>query len=167
MYEDDPHPDKLAYQIGLKSLIARHIMARINYTFVDKWVYSQRQPQNVYEQRGRCLGFPLGNDVDELSFNVKYLNAYGIFPHLSIDYIRKGEGSIFIPFEDEGGSINPPFPSGVVEKTLEIKLGVDYRFRRNLHLDMEIGRVQRDNVDHITGNDADNTIFDASLWIIL
>ena len=167
MYEDDPHPDKLAYQIGLKSLIARHIMARINYTFVDKWVYSQRQPQNVYEQRGRCLGFPLGNDVDELSFNVKYLNAYGIFPHLSIDYIRKGEGSIFIPFEDEGGSINPPFPSGVVEKTLEIKFGVDYRFRRNLHLDMEIGRVQRDNVDHITGNDADNTIFDASLWIIL
>ncbi|MDH4211861.1 MAG: hypothetical protein OEV79_10500 [candidate division WOR-3 bacterium] len=167
MYEDDPYPNKLAYQVGLKSLIARSLIAHINYTFVDKWVYTQRQPQNVYEQRGRCLGFPLGNDVDELSLALKYVNAYGIFPHLSIDYIRKGEGSIYIPYEDEGGTINPAFPSGVVEKTLEIKLGIDYKFRRNLHLGMEIGRLQRDNADHITGNDTEDTVFDISLWVIL
>ncbi len=167
MYEDDPYPSKLAYQIGLKSLLMKQLVAGINYTFVDKWVYTQRQPQNVYERRGSCLGFPLGNDVDELSFVLKYVNAYGIFPYLSIDYIRKGEGSIFVPFEDEVGAINPPFPSGVVEKTLKMKFGIDCKFRRNFHLSAEVGRLQRDNVDHITGNDMDDTIFDLSLWVVL
>jgi hypothetical protein len=167
MYEDDPYPDKLAYQVGVKSLIARSVIAKLNYTFVDKWVYTQEHPQTVYEQRGRCLGFPLGNDADEISFLLKYVNAHGIFPYFSINYKRKGEGSIFIPFEDEGGSINPPFPSGVVEKTLEIKLGIDYRFRRNLYLGIEIGQARRDNIDHIAGNDADDNVFDVSLWVIL
>jgi len=109
----------------------------------------------------------LGNDVDELSFVVKYVNAYGIYPHFSIGYIRKGEGSIDLSYEEEGGPINPPFPSGVIEKTLEIRLGVDYKFRRNFHLGAEIGRMLRDNVDHITGNDTEDTVFDVSLWVIL
>ena len=167
MYEDDPNPDKLAYQVGLKSLIVKSLIAHVNYTFVDKWVYTQRQPQNVYEQRGRCLGYPLGNDVDELSFAVKYVNAYGIYPSLSLAYTRKGEGSIFLPYDEEGGPLNPPFPSGVVEKTLEIKLGIDYKFRRNFHLGAEIGQMLRDNVDHITGNDTEDTVFGVSLWLIL
>ena len=167
MYEDDPYPNKLAYQLGLKSLIFNSLITHINYTFVDKWVYTQRQPHNIYEQRGRCLGFPLGNDVDELSLVLKYLNPYGLYPHLSIDYIRKGEGSIFVAYEDEGGSTNPAFPSGVVEKTIEIKLGIDYKFRRNFHIGAEVGRLLRDNVDHITGNDMDDTVFDVSLWAIL
>jgi hypothetical protein len=167
MYEDDPHPNKLGYQVGVKSLLLSSILAHVNYTFVDKWVYTQRQPQNIYERRGRCLGYPLGNDVDEFSFALKYVNAYGIFPHLSFNYSRKGEGSIYVPFEDEGGSINPPFPSGIVEKTLRVKLGVDYSFRRNLHIAVTIGRQYKDNADHITGNEIDNTIFDVALFMIM
>lgn len=167
MYEDDPYPNKLGYQVGLKSLVLETVMAHVNYTFVDKWVYTQHEAQNVYERRGRCLGYELGNDVDAFSLVLKYVNAYGIFPRLTFDYIRKGEGSIYVPFEDEGGTINPPFPSGVVEKTIRLELGVDYRFRRNIHMAVTIGRQYKDNADHITGNEIDNTIFDVSLCMIM
>jgi hypothetical protein len=167
MYEDDPYPDKMAYQVGLKSLMWNRLIASINYTFVDKWVYTQRLPQNVYERKGRCLGFPLGNDVDELSVSLEYVNPLGLFPHASLDYTRKGEGSIYIPFEEEGGPVNPPFPSGVIEKRLELRFGADYLLRRNFHLRIDIGRQYRYNADHMTGIDTDDLVLDFSCWAIL
>ncbi len=167
MYEDDPFPDKFAYQIGLKSLLRESLIAHINYTFVDKWVYTQRLAQNVYERNGHCLGFPPGNDVDRLSLSLKYINRLGIFPRVSLHYTRQGEGSIHIPYEDEGGSINPPFPSGTVERKLELRFGVDYTFRRYLHLKMDIGQQHLYNADHIAGNDMDDFILDLSCWLIL
>jgi hypothetical protein len=167
MYERDPFPNKLAYQLGLKSLAWKHLVACINYTFVDKWVYTQRLAQNVYDQKGRCLGFPLGNDVDRLSITFKYVNRFGLFPHASVDYTRQGEGSIYIPFEEEGGSINPPFPSGVVERTLEFRFGAAYSLRRNFHFRIDIGRQYHHNVDHTPGNDVDGIILDLSCWAIL
>ncbi len=167
MYEDDPFPDKVAYQVGVKSLLLNRFVAKINYTFVDKWVYTQRLSQNVYERDGVCLGFPLGNDVDELSFSLKYVNRSGIFPHASLDLVRKGEGSIYVPYEEEGGPIDPPFPSGVVERTLELRFGADYAFRNVVHLRIDLGRRSVTNAGHVDGNDTDNFIIDLSCWAIL
>lgn len=170
MYEDDPnnsHPHKLAYQVGLKSLILHSLIAKVNYTFVDKWVYTHDVAANVYERSGRCLGFPLGNDVDELSFSLRYENKYGVRPRLAIDYIRKGEGSIYVPYEEEGGPVNPPFPSGIVEKIFEIKCGVDYTFKKRFYIKSDVGKVYRYNEGHISGNDHDEWFFDAGLWLIL
>jgi hypothetical protein len=170
MYEDDPnnpYPHKLAYQVGLKSLLLQSLIAKINYTFVDKWVYTQREATNVYERNGHCLGFPLGNDVDELSFSLRYENKYGLRPRLEIDYIRKGEGSIYVPYEVESGPTNPPFPSGIVEKTFEIKCGIDYTFKKRFYVKGNVGKVYKYNEGHISDNDREEWIFDAGLWLIL
>ena len=166
MYEDDPYPNKLAYQVGLKSLIWQMFLAKINYVKVDKWVYTHHETQNTYELRGRCLGFNLGNDVDELAFTLKYVNSFGLYPHVSVDYIRKGEGSIYTSYREEGGPTNPPFPSGTVDKTLNMRLGVDYNLVRNAYLTIDIGKMYRYNADHVPGNDTDEFVLDLGFWAI-
>ena len=167
MYEDDPYPDKLAYQVGLKSLLWQALIAKINYTWVDKWVYTHETTLNAYEHKGRCLGFPLGNDVDQLSFALRYENKYGVRPHITVDYVRKGEGSVTVPYEEEGGPINPPFPSGIVERTLKIACGVDYTYKTRFYIKSKIGMLYEYNAGHIIDNDRDEMLFDVGLWIIL
>jgi hypothetical protein len=166
MYEDDPHPDKLAYQVGLKSLLW-NFMAKFNYTAVDKWVYTHHEAQNVYARYGHCLGYPLGNDAEELSFKLKYMNRFDVFPYISTLLIRKGEGSVYIPYEDEGGTINPAFPSGIVERLLEIKIGVDYSLLHNFYITAEVGKSYHENVNHVGGDDSEEFIFEIRFGAIL
>jgi hypothetical protein len=167
MYEDDPYPDKLAYQVGLKSLLWKSLVAKINYSSVDKWVYTHDETQNVYDRDGRCLGFPPGNDVDEATFELRFMSRHGVFPYVSVDWLRKGEGSIYLPYEEEGGPINPPFPSGVVDKTLKIKVGVDYTLMRNFYFMMDVGKLYRYNRDHVAGNDNDEFVVNLGFWALL
>jgi hypothetical protein len=166
-FEEEPYPHKLAYKFGVKSLILKNFLAKINYTFIDKWVYTHKIRINVYEKNGYPLGSPLGNDVDKLSFSVKFINQYGIFPHCAVDYIRKGEGSIFIPYEQEGGDWNPPFPSGIVEKKLEFKFGLNYTLRYNFYIKGAVGKRYWTNYNHVSGDDRDENIFNIALWAVL
>jgi len=167
MYEPDSYPNKLAFQVGIKSLLAGKFLTKINYTFVDKWVYTHHEQENIYERNGLPLGFFLGDDVDELSFSVKFMNGQGLNPSIVLNYIRKGEGSIFLPFEQEGGTWTPAFPSGMVEKKLDIKFCLDYNLPYNLYLKANIGRRYWYNYNHISGNDPAGTIFDLSFWMIM
>ena len=175
MYEDDPYPHKIAYKIGLKSLILDNFLVKMNYTFVDKWVYTHEEPINTYARTdylylpdsGNPLGFPLGNDVDELSFSVKYLNKYGLYPGLEMSYIRKGQGSIFLPYEEEGGTWKPPFPSGVVEKRFDVLVGLNYLLKYNSYLEAKIGKRYWTNYNHTSGDERDEVLFNLALWVIL
>ena len=166
MYEDDPYPNKLAYQIGLKSLIFNQFFLKINYAFVDKWVYTHHDTINTYERDGHSLGFPLGNDVDQLSLSLKYMNRYGIFPAIVFDYVRKGEGSISLPYEQEGGDWAPPFPSGIVERKLDIKLTCDCTLATRYYLTVSLGRRYWYNYNHVTGDDRDETLLNLTVWAI-
>jgi len=169
-----PYPNIIAYKIGLKSLILDNFLLKINYTFVDKWVYTHELPINTYirtgyfylPDSGHLLGFPLGNDVDRLSLSVKYMNTYGLYPSLSINHTRKGEGDVFLPYEKEFGPLNPPFPSGIVEKKLEIVFGLDYLFRYNFGIDAHVGRRYLRNFNHTANNNKDETFFTIRLWAI-
>jgi len=167
MYEDDPYPDKLALKIGLKSLILQKFLIKTNYTYVDKWVYTQEHHMNVYEHKGHPLGFPLGNDVDNLCFSAKFMNRFGLYPSIMVDYVRKGEGSIFLPYEEEGGPWNPPFPSGIVEEKLEVKVGLNYTFKYNFYSSIDVGKRYWSNYNHIQDDNRDDTIFNIALWVIM
>ena len=175
MYEDDPYPDKIAYKIGIKSLIQNTFLVKMKYTFVDKWIYTHEGPINIYARTdylylpdsGNPLGFPLGNDVDELSFSIKYVNKYGLYPSLEMNYIRKGQGSIFLPYEEEGGTWNPPFPSGVIEKKLDVLVGLNYLLQHNSYLEAKIGKSYWTNYNHTSGDDRDDFLFNLAVWVIL
>jgi hypothetical protein len=167
MYEDDPYPDKLAYKTGFKSVLFNNFLVKMDYTFVDKWVYTHRIEDNIYVHGIHPLGFPLGNDVDRLSCNVKYMNQYGFCPVVAFEYVRKGQGSIFLPYEQEGGTWTPPFPSGVVERKLEVDFGFDLILRYNFYCSAKLGKRYWRNYSHMPGNDVDDTVLDMSLWAIL
>jgi hypothetical protein len=166
MFEDDPYPNKLGWRFGAESCIMNHFLINARYTFVDKWVYTQRSSINAYERDGYPLGFPLGNDVDQTRLSIRYLNALPLSPVVTFEYSRKGEGSIYLPYEEEGGDWNPPFPSGIVQHTLDIRLGMDYAFRNNLYLHADIGRKRIQNAVHVQGADTTETVFSTSLWIV-
>jgi len=86
---------------------------------------------------------------------------------MAFEYVRKGQGSIFFPYEQEGGTPTPPFPSGIVEKKLEVDFGVDLILRYNFYCRAKIGKRYWRNYSHIPGNDNNETVLDISLWAIL
>ncbi len=167
MYENDPYPDKLAYRLQIKSFPVYPVMVKAVYTMVDKWVYTQRYPQNVYENKGLPLGFPLGNDVDQISISVKYFTDRGLHPSLNADIVRKGEGSIYLPYEEEGSDWQPPFPSGVVEQQLKLFAGIDIVLLRAFYLQSKIGYHWIKNADHQIGNNSGDVLFNAKIWTFL
>jgi hypothetical protein len=166
-YEDNAYPNKLAYQCGLKSLLLDKFLMKINYTRVDKWVYTHHVQINTYQRNSHPLGFPLGNDVDKLTFSLKHMNRYGLNPSITLQYVRKGEGSIFLPYEEEGGTWTPPFPSGIVERTLDITCGLDYTLFYNFYIEADFGKRFWYNYNHVSGDDRDDFLFNVSLWAVL
>jgi len=159
-------PNKLAFQAGIKKIIDRSFIAKLNYTFVDKWVYTQRIPINTYEKDGLPLGFPLGNDADQWVLNCRYITAIGLYPSLKVEYTRQGEGTIFLPYETELGDPNPPFPSGIVQKTVNIMPGISYRLKRNFYLQVECGPAIIRNLNHVLGQNETQLMLNAGAWMI-
>jgi hypothetical protein len=159
-------PNKLAFQAGIKKIIGRCFVAKLNYTFVDKWVYTQRIPVNAYEKNGQSLGYPLGNDADQWTLNCRFVNAIGLYPGLRVEYIRQGSGTISLPYETELGDPNPPFPSGVVQKTLNLMPGISYRLKRNFYLQVETGAAIIRNQSHVTGQDQTQFLLNAGGWMM-
>jgi hypothetical protein len=162
----DRFPNKLAFQTGFKNILSHMILTKLNYTFVDKWVYTQRLPVNVYEKDSLPLGFPLGNDADRWSLDLKLLTALGLNPGIKIEYVRQGEGEIFLPYETELGDPNPPFPSGVVQKTLTLKLNLSYQLKNNIYLQLEGGEGIIKNLDHQSGRGENRFLFNAGGWLV-
>ena len=169
-YEDDPdrpYPHKLAFTVGMKTVLAHSFLFKTHYTRVNKWVYTQRYPINVWHRNNRPLGNPLGNDADELRVSVTYFSAYDVHPFVTLSHIRKGEGSIFLPYEEEGGSIHPPFPSGTVEKRIEFSVGVNYSLEKRIHARGVVGTRSIDNYEHRAGDNRSDTFFEVGVWGIL
>jgi hypothetical protein len=166
-YEDDPYPNKLSYQCGLKSLLLNTLLMKLNYTRVDKWVYTHHVQINTYQRNSHPLGFPLGNDVDKVTFSLKFMNRYSLNPSVTLQYVRKGEGSIFLPYEEEGGTWTPSFPSGTVEQTLDISCGLDYTVLYNFYIKAGFGKRFLYNYNHVSGDDKNEFLFNISVWAIL
>ncbi len=167
MYEDDPYPDKLAYKVRMATFLLDRLLTKVSYTFVDKWVYTKDDTITVYEHNGVPLGFPLGNDVDHITGSLMYVNTSPLWPYVRMTYTRKGEGSIYLPYEIEGGDWTPPFPSGTVEKTLEMVAGARAMVHGRFVLRGEVGRISWKNYQHTAGDDRDDTFFTITLWAML
>ncbi len=157
-------PNKLAFKVGLEKTVSGSLLAVLSYTFIDKWVYTQRIADNAYFKDQRPLGSPLGNDADQLALDLRLLTGIGLYPRLQVTYTRRGEGSIYLPYEEELGDPNPPFPSGVVEKTFQTVLSLGYQMRGHYHLTAGAGWSGTNNEDHVDGRSADHLSFNAGVW---
>lgn len=160
------YPHKIAFQCGLKKILFEKFYTRFNYTFVDKWVYTHHISANIYENKNISLGFPLGNDVDNLSLRMKYLNNTGIIPTLKLDYTRKGEGSIWLPYEVERGPAYPEFPSGIVENKFVLLPGIEIYLKPGFYLSIAGGKTFYKNFEHHLGYNKQDNFFNTRFWIL-
>jgi len=99
-------------------LFSERIDMRMEYAQARKWTYTHVSDINAWEYRDQPFGFWLGPDADELYGRLSYLVIPGSYLSANFDYVRKGEGDLYLPFEEEGGDKSPPFPSGQVEKSV-------------------------------------------------
>lgn len=142
----DTAPSKYGFSAGfLKTgFIWEKLDIRAEYTQVRKWTYSHVSEVNAWEYRNWPLGFWLGTDADEFYAKADYLLSPETSVSLSFNYVRNGEGDLYLPYEQEGGDVSPEFPSGTVEKSaggwldfrhefnyFEIRGRVGYRLIKN------------------------------------
>jgi len=117
-YENDGNrPDKLGWTTGLAGAIPRAGLGCIlEYTRIDRYVYSQRRPCNYYLHHGAIIGSDLGPDADRVTLSLGSASTWPLSAIATVDHTRHGEGTVQEGWPDSaqtGGT----FPSGIVEYT--------------------------------------------------
>ncbi len=122
--ESEPH--QVGYKLGIDALEPfglQRLFTKLSYTRVNTTVYGQNQPQNLYLYYGKPIGYFDGNDQDRILALLRYHISRTFDAELEFRFTRKGEGRIVqhvksgVPFEDK-------FPTGVVEKSPSVRLGL-------------------------------------------
>ncbi len=122
--ESEPH--QVGYKLGIDALEPfglQRLFTKLSYSRVNTTVYGQNQPQNLYLFYGKPIGYFDGNDQDRILALLRYHISRTYDAELEFRFTRKGEGRIEqhvksgVPFEDK-------FPTGVVEKSPSVRLGL-------------------------------------------
>ncbi len=72
-------PNKLGYTFGGDFFSpAAGVGANLEYTAVQRYVYSQREVNNYYMHDGRIIGSQLGPDADRITGSLSYAGLYEI-----------------------------------------------------------------------------------------
>jgi len=111
-------PDKLAGLVGFQvadPLGLPDSDLRCEYTRINKWVYTHRDTFNAYVNYGTPIGDTLGPYSDRLLLSVCHRPTAFLEVLLGYRYLRHGEGTIDLSWEEEGGEPRPHFPSGEIE----------------------------------------------------
>jgi len=149
---------------------------KAEYVRITNRTYNQIDPVNRYLFRNKVIGHPLGNDVDSLSLKARFWPEKTSFIELEAAYRRRGEGSIYKPWDqpwiDITGSYHEPFPTGVVEKAALVAvrasgyLPLSSYTRRHFFLTLDAGAGSIKNSDHISGKSATTAWFNIKLaWL--
>ncbi|MBN2587175.1 MAG: hypothetical protein JXA64_11250 [Candidatus Fermentibacteraceae bacterium] len=164
-YENDGNrPDKLGWTTGLSGFLKPlGLGAVIEYTRIDRYVYSQRRPCNFYLHRGEIIGSGLGPDADRATLSLGTAAAWPVLAEVTLEHTRHGEGTVQEGWPDSvaaGGK----FPSGIVEHTSGVQIHLGWYPSDFLEVHGMAGNEWVRNRGHVTG-ESDNR-FDTSLEII-
>jgi hypothetical protein len=120
----DQEPDEIGIMAGLFRAGQTNSFnpdIKAEYVRITNRTYHQRDPKNRYLFRDKLLGHPLGSDADSISIKIRFWPSKDFFAEIETAYRRRGEGSIFKPWDepwlDAEGDYSETFPTGVVEKS--------------------------------------------------
>jgi hypothetical protein len=116
---------KYGFMAGLykSQLFIDRLDFHLEYAQVRKWTYTHVTHINNWQYEGQPFGFWLGPDADEFYTDLRYFITPVSSLNLGFNYVRKGEGDLFHPYEDTFGDRTPEFPSGNVEKGAGMWIG--------------------------------------------
>jgi len=156
---DDLEPNEIAWLVGLNwadPLDIAGLSFNAEYVRIANRTYITPLSYETFIHRGRPIGHPLGNDVDQWLCGFAYWIRSLRF-QLNVSHTRDGEGDLFTPFEelwldytlDEG--YHESFPSGVVEKTTNINLNANWYYNNWLRFYVCVNHSSIDNINHVAG----------------
>jgi hypothetical protein len=125
--QGDQEPNEIGWMCGLLRTGRIGTLSpdiKLEYVRIANRTYHQSQPRNRYLYRNELLGHPLGPDADSLSILFRFWPSVKQFTELELSYCRHGEGSIYAPWSepwvDVTGDYSEPFPTGIVEKSINL-----------------------------------------------
>ena len=156
--QGDQEPDQLAFLVGgYAADVIRQTDIRFEYERVSNWTFNQMHARNRYLNDGRPIGSALGNDYDLTSLAIIHWLQSDLQTSLQFGYRRQGEGRIDAPFTqpwfDVAGDYSEPFPTGTVQKSATLSLGLKGFVLDHAFVDFEAGVEWLRNRGHVDGDD--------------
>lgn len=119
-------PNKLGYTAGIDCYIPEYsVGAIIEYTAIQRYVYSQRKVNNFYLHDNRIIGAQLGPDADQITASISYAGLRNVTAELRGTYTRHGEGNVYEGWPDSFPG-EESFPSGNVITTKALDLNIKW-----------------------------------------
>jgi hypothetical protein len=154
-FEDDPYPDKLAFDVGGRVALVDPLPAtfRFQYRYVDIYTYTHEDSVNYWItgetdlSLDNPLGAAQGPDSDRAYIDMAFYPIPSLTTLLSLSYLRRGEGNDWRRFV-EGDETNPKFPSGVVEKTFAFGLELEWELRGDSSVGASVTQGRVVNLNH-------------------
>jgi len=164
----DLEPNEIAWLAGMKwadPAGMKGMTLNAEYVRVANRTYKTPHPPELFTHRGIPLGYPLGNDVDYWQLGLSKWFRKGLWLELETSQTRKGEGSLFTPWDEpwmaftikEGYS--EPFPTGVVEKKTLVSAKMLYYYSVHWGVEADIFISNRKNADHVSSQIKKNTFW--------
>jgi len=171
----DGAPDKLGFDFGWQLALSKPIAMTmsVKYRYVDIYTYTHRDSATGHVTGGglldegeRLIGGNPGPDSDAWTAELSLYPRRDLTLSFNLFHQRVGEGNDFRRWVRPMDSF-PPFPSGVVERTLRLGVSAWLELPRGSGIRAEVSRAFVYNLDHIRGrNDNDTTFRLAVSWDI-
>ena len=152
--QGDQEPNEYGLLVGGEVIdVMPRVDVQLEYTRVTNRTFNQPLPRNRYEYQHSLLGAAEGNDYDLLRAEVTRWFGEYMRGLMTLSYHRQGEGSVYEPWSspwlDIQGSYREPFPTGVVEKTLSVGLGIAGFIGNHVFVQGMTGLMHHANFDHV------------------
>jgi hypothetical protein len=133
------------------------------YVRVANRTYKTPTPWETVVFQDVPIGHPVGNDFDRWTVGFSQWIGSGAFCAVSYGQTRKGEGSLFTPWDAPWKSFtveqgySEPFPTGIVETEKRLRISLDYRSESIWGLSGEFQSAQKTNSEHVKGKKSNST----------
>jgi hypothetical protein len=155
--QGDEEPAEYALQFGVYTASqSKRIDTRIEYVRVTNRTFNQILERNRYVSGHDPIADVSGNDYDLTTAKLVRWLTPNLAARLSLSYKQQGEGRIDAPWSepwlDVVGDYHEPFPTGTVEKTTTIALGVRGFANSILFIDLSGGLSRVVNYNNHVGD---------------
>ncbi len=122
--------------------------ASLQATIVSSFAYNTFRPYERYLLYGRPLGAPAGNDYRRLAGSIRFFINSRLDLQARLIALERGARRVAGPMTPFVNSIGMPYPTPVVERTLEAALSLRWQPHPSAHISAEGGFVNRRNMDN-------------------
>jgi hypothetical protein len=140
---DDLEPNEIAWLVGTKIADPFQISGltlNLEYVRIANRTYKTPEPLETFIHYNKPLGHPLGNDGDQWLATANYWWQKNLIFNLSFTHQRRGEGSIYSPWDEPwqnftlAAGYHEPFPTGIVETSNRVSLKISWLKHLGLRL---------------------------------